>query len=596
MDEKQLRAFVGRVKSGKVSRRRFIATLGALGLSAPLATQILMHSGVASAANRPVYKPTKRGGGGTLKLLMWQAPTLLNPHFALGAKDNYGSRLFYEPLAEWDAEANLMPILAAEIPSIAAGTASRDGLWVVWKLKKNVKWHDGTAFTADDVVFNWEYATDPATSASTSGLYRNLRAERIDSHTVRIVFAKPTPFWADPFCATRGMQIPKHLFQAYKGAKSRDAPGNLKPVGTGPYKFVDFKPGDAVRGVINADYHEPNRPHFDAFELKGGGDSVSAARAVLQTGEYDFAWGLAVEDEILTRLEQGGKGRVVIIPAGSIEHIQLNPTDPWTEVDGARSSMKTRHPAFSDAKVREAFGLLVDRRSIQEHIYGKTGSLTANFLNMPERFRSANLKWEFNPDKASQVLDAALWKRGSDGVRAKDGRKLKFLFQTSTNAPRQKTQAVIKQACQKAGIDLELKAVASSVYFSSDVANPDTNTKFYADIQMYMWTQGPPDPDQFMNTFCSWEIPTKENQWSGRNAARWSSDEYDALYKAAATEMDPVKRAAMYIRMNDLVVGSGYIIPLVQRPTVHAFARKVQAPLSPWTTAFSLLQDWYREA
>jgi peptide/nickel transport system substrate-binding protein len=99
-----------------------------------------------------------------------------------------------------------------------------------------------------------------------------------------------------------------------------------------------------------------------------------------------------------------------------------------------------------------------------------------------------------------------------------------------------------------------------------------------------------------MNTFCSWEIPTKENQWSGRNAARWSSDEYDALYKAAATEMDPVKRAAMYIRMNDLVVGSGYIIPLVQRPTVHAFARKVQAPLSPWTTAFSLLQDWYREA
>ena len=127
---------------------------------------------------------------------------------------------------------------------------------------------------------------------------------------MKVIFPQPTPFWADAYVGTRGMIIPKHLFADYLGAKSRDAPANLKPVGTGAYKLVDFKPGDILRGEINPNYHVENRPYFDTFELKGGGDAVSAARAVLQTGEYDYAWNMQVEDEILLRLEKGGKGRV----------------------------------------------------------------------------------------------------------------------------------------------------------------------------------------------------------------------------------------------------------------------------------------------
>ena len=126
------------------------------------------------------------------------------------------------------------------------------------------------------------------------------------------------------------------------------------------------------------------------------------------------------------------------------------------------------------------------------------GVATGNFLNNPERFRSKNHKWEFNVDKANEVLEAAGWKKGADGIRAKDGKKLKFVFQTSTNTPRQKTQAIVKQACQKAGIELELKSVTSSVFFSSDVANPDTYTKFYCDIQMYNTGMAQPDPTTLM--------------------------------------------------------------------------------------------------
>jgi len=596
MDERELRELIAQVKLGRMSRRSFVQTMVGLGLTAPLAAQMLAYSGVALAQPASAYKPTRRGGGGALKLLWWQGATLLNPHFAVGTKDQEGSRIFYEPLAAWDAGGNLIPILAAETPSVQNGGLSRDGTSVTWKLKRDVQWHDGKPFSADDVMFNWEYAADPATASVWIGSYKDIKVDKLDSHTVKVTFQKPTPYWADPFVGTRGMIIPKHLFGPYAGAKSREAPANLRPVGTGPYVFVDFKPGDMVRGQLNPNYHLPNRPHFDTIEMKGGGDAVSAARAVLQTGEFDYAWNMQVEDEILLRLEESGKGRSEITPGANIEHIQLNNTDPWTEVDGERSSAKTKHPLLSDPAVRRALSMLVDRASVQKHIYGRTGLATSNFLNNPERFRSKNTTWEFNVDKANQLLDAAGWKRGSDGIRVKDGRKLKLVYQSSINAPRQKTQAIVKQACQKAGIDVEIKAVTASVYFSSDVANPDTYTKFYCDIQMYTTTMPQPDPGLFMDQFVSWQIAGKDNKWQGRNITRWRNDEYDKAYRAAEGEIDPVKRAALFVRMNDLVIENQVVIPVAYRPRVSAVSHKLRAPLSGWDNDLWNLRDWYKDA
>ena len=596
MQEQYIRRLIADVKSGTLPRRQFIERLVGLGLSAPIAAQLLMHAGVAQAQTASTYKPTKRGGGGALKLLWWQGPTLLNPHFATGTKDQEGSRIFYEPLAAWDGEGGLVPILAAEIPSRENGGLSADGRTVTWKLKRGVTWHDGAPFTADDCVFNWEYARDPATAAVTIGPYKDIKVTKVDSHTIRIEFAKPTPFWADAFVGTAGQIIPRHLFSAFSGAKSRDAPTNLKPVGTGPYKFVDFKPGDMIRGELNASYHLPNRPFFDTIEMKGGGDAVSAARAVLQTGEFDFGWNLQVEDEILKRLEAGGKGRAFITPGGNIEFMQLAFSDPNTEVEGERAHPNSRHPIFSDLAVRQAMALLIDRKSVQEFIYGRTGVATANFVNNPPRFRSPNMKFEYSLDKANAVLEAAGWKRGGDGIREKGGRKLKFLFQTSINAPRQKTQTVIKQAAAKVGIDLELKSVTGAVFFSSDVANPDTYGKFWADMQMYTTTMTQPDPERFLDQYVSWELSSKANKWQGRNISRWRSDDYDKAFRAAEGELDPVKRAAHLIRCNDLACGDGYIVPLIYRPRVAGVATKLVAPLSGWDNDMWNLRDWYREA
>jgi peptide/nickel transport system substrate-binding protein len=221
------------------------------------------------------------------------------------------------------------------------------------------EWHDGRPFTADDVVFNWEYASDPTTAAVTIGNYRDAKVEKIDPLTVRVRFERPTSFWAGLFVAGGGMIIPKHLFEPYKGANSRDAPANPKPVGTGPYRFVELKPGDLVRGERNPAYHVADRPYFDTIEMKGDGDAVSAARAVIQSGEYDYAWNMQVEDEILLKLENAGnaKGRAEIVRSRAMEHIQLNSADPWTEVDGERANPKTM---FSDPAVGQALRLLVD--------------------------------------------------------------------------------------------------------------------------------------------------------------------------------------------------------------------------------------------
>src|SRR5581483_1995889 len=453
MDERELRHWIDRVKDGTISRRDFTRMMVGAGLTAPLAAQMLASAGVAQAQPKG-FTPTKRGGGGAVRVLWWQAPTLLNPHFANGTKDQDGSRVFYEPLASFDPDGNLFPNLAAEIPTVQNGGVAKDGTAITWKLKRNVQWHDGKPFTADDVVFNWEYATDPATAAVTSGAFPAVvKVEKVDSHTVKVTFNKPQPFPYTAFCGPTGQIVPKHLFEPYKGAKSRDNPANLKPVGTGAYRFVDFKPGDVVRAELNPNYHVPNRPFFDSIEMKGGGDATSAARAVIQTGEYDFAWNMQVEDEILKRMEQGGKGRVNIALGGDIEHIQLNNTDPWTEVDGERSSPKSKHPLLSDPAVRQALNLLVDRGSVQEQLYGRQGQATANFLNAPAKFASKNTKWELNPEKASQLLEAAGWKKGSDGIRAKDGKRLKFVYQTSINPVRQKTHAIVKEVAAKEGIE-----------------------------------------------------------------------------------------------------------------------------------------------
>jgi peptide/nickel transport system substrate-binding protein len=587
---------IERVRAGGMTRRTFIDAMVGLGLTASHASHLLGAAGVASADPRlPSFVPSRRGGGGELKIIMWDAPTLLHPHFGRGLRDFTASRIFYEPLASPTPDGTYAPVLAEEIPTLANGGIARDGMSMTWKLKRGVVWHDGAPFTADDVVFNWEFAVDPATTATTRAGFQSVaRVERLDTHTVKVVFTKPQPYWDLVF--TGGGLLPRHVFSRLKGAGAREAVGHVKPVGTGPYRLVDFKPGDLIRAEINLNYHVPNRPFFDRLEIKGGGDAVSAARAVLQTGEYDFAYYILAEEEVLQRIEQGGKGRIILVPGAGVSHIQCNQTDPWREVDGERSSVRTTHFALSDRTVRRAINLLVDRASIQDYLVGRSGRIAENFLVAPHRCRSTANGWEFNVDKAGRFLDEVGWVRGPDGIRSRGGQRLKLVFQAGAAASVQKVQAVVKQAAVRAGIEVEIKAVPLGVFFSADTNNPDTNVRFQADLQMYTVFSGL-DPQFYMAQFVSWEIPARENKWTGRNLTRWRNAEYDRLWREADSEMDPFKRADLFIRMNDMVVQDSVVIPITQRNILHASSHQIEGfELNGWDSIFGNIAYWYRRA
>ncbi|NJO10528.1 MAG: peptide ABC transporter substrate-binding protein [Leptolyngbyaceae cyanobacterium SL_1_1] len=543
-----------------------------------------------SAANAPADT--------TLRLLYWQAPTILNPHLSSGFKDSEASRITLEPLASFDAEGNLVLFLAAEAPSTENGGVAADGKSVTWKLKENITWSDGTPFTAADVVFTHQFISDPDTGTTTAGTYEVIESvEALDDYTVKINFKAVNPAWFLVFTGTEGMILPQHLYQDYLGAKAREAPANLMPVGTGPYQVSEFKPGDMVIYQPNPNYRDADSLTFEQIELKGGGDATSAARAVLQTGDADFAYNIQVEAAILKQLAAAGQGEVVAGFGSLAERVVFNFTDPnRATADGERSSLAFPHPFFTDPQVRQAFNLAIDRQTIAEQLYGPTGEPTANFLIAPEQFESKNTRYVYDLDLAAELLEQAGWQdTNGDSIRDKDGVEMAVLFQTSVNPVRQKTQEIIKQSLETLGIEVELKSVDPSIHFSGDPASTETIEHFYADMQMFTTGNTNPDPGAYLKTYTCDEITQKSNNWSKQNFSRYCNPAYDSLWQASATELDPQKRQDLFIQMNDLLVDEAVVLPIVHRADADAVSNQLTGiEITPWDLHTWNIAEWGR--
>ncbi|MDJ0731412.1 MAG: peptide ABC transporter substrate-binding protein [Crocosphaera sp.] len=532
----------------------------------------------------------------TLKLLYWQAPTILNPHLSTGLKDSEASRITLEPLASYDKNGELIPFLAAEIPSRENGGIAADGKSVTWKLKQDIKWSDGTPFTAADVVFTYDFLSNPNVGATSAGDYEIIeQVEAIDDYTIKITFKTVNPGWNRFFIGSSGSILPRHIYEEYNGENVREAPANLLPIGTGPYKVVEFKPGDVVVYEPNSYFKNAEQLPFKRIELKGGGDATSAARAVLQTGDADYAFNLQVEAPILQQLETGGKGKIVSLLGTLSERILLNFSDPnQATADGERSNINNPHPFLTDKKVREAFSLAIDRKTITEQLYGITGEPTANLLLLPQEYNSPNTSYAFNLEKAQQLLDEAGWQdSNNNGIRDKNGVEMKVVFQTSVNPLRQKTQEIVKQGLETIGVEVELKSIDASIFFSGDPANNDTVEHFYADLQMFTTGNYSPDPSNYMKDYKCDEIPQKANNWVGNNYSRYCNPEYDQLWLAATKELDPKKRQEFFIKMNDILINDFVVIPLVHRADVTAISNRLQGfELTPWDRNTWNIKDW----
>ncbi len=545
----------------------------------------------------------KRGSDGELKILYWQAPSILNPYLSPGIKDLESASLVIEPLAHYDEHGNMVPVLATEIPTVENGGVSKDLKSITWKLNPNIVWSDGTPFTADDVVFSTQYCMDPSGGCAVLKNFTDVdKAEVIDAHTVKITFKVPKPFPYGPFVGSAVPVLQKAQFKDCMGAKAPQCTAaNFAPIGTGPFKVADFKANDAVRFVANDKYRHPDKPAFASVYFKGGGDAASAARAVLETGEFDYAWNLQVEPEILKQMESAGKGEVITAFGTLVERILVNLTNARPEAGDKRSvyeNGKNPNPVLKDPAMRRALSLAIDRQVLVDTGYGAAGKVTCNVLPAPEAYASTANDWCKTQDiaKANKILDEAGWKKGSDGVRVKDGVRASLLFQTSTNSVRQATQALLKQMWSQIGVETELRNVNSSVFFGGDQSSPDTFQKFMADIEMFARNFDGTDPEAYMASWICTNIPGPKNQWVGVNIPRYCNPAYNALSEEMGKTADLGKRAELAKKMNDMLMEDGAIIPLILRGRVSARSFSIQGDrMTAWDSEMWNIADWSRK-
>jgi len=547
----------------------------------------------------------RRGAGDELKILYWQAPTILNAHLATGVKDSDAARLVTEPLASYGPDAKpLANGLAAEIPTVANGGVSADRMSVTWRLRPNIKWSDGTPFTADDVAFTFSLIADPKTAASTSVAAEGVKSVTAkDATTVVVTYAAPNPNSYQWGVGTCCYILQKKQFEGYQGEKLKDAPGNLKPIGTGPYVVDTFKPGDTVTYKMNDQFRDPNKPYFKTVTFKGGGDAPAAARAIFQTGNVDYAWNLQVEAGILRAMvDTSTRGRLLTTYGSSVERLMINFADPSTSQGPSRGEPSTKHPFFNgpDGKtIRTALAMATDRKTVAEQYYGgaqvsgKPGCNIVTGLPAYESKNTASFCDTFDVSGAAKMLDDAGWKLGTDNVRAKGGIRLSIVYQTTINAVRQKTQDLMKKNWEAAGFAVEIKSVPADVFFSN--TSPDGANHFWADVQMFT-DNSTPDFTNYLSGWTSKRAASKTNNWNAPNFSRYQNPQFDAVVESLRTEIDPAKRADLFVQANDILILDVVAIPLVSRPQVSSGIANTLRNVVPtgWDSEMYSVADWSR--
>jgi len=541
----------------------------------------------------------ERGRDGEVRIIYWQAPSILNPFLSGGTKDVESASMIVEPLARYNQQGELVPWLVTEIPTTDNGGVNADLTQITWKIAPGIKWSDGTDFTSADVKFTYEYCTDPEGGCAQVTKFEGVTSvETPDATTVVVNFDKPTPNPYGPFVGGESPILQAAQFANCMGAKAPECTTeNFNPIGTGPFKVVEFKPNDVITMEANENYRVEGKPAFAKVTFKGGGDATAAGRAVMETGEFDYAWNLQLAPDVIAQMEKGGKGTPVAGFGPLVERIMLNQTNPDPALGPDERAVIRPHPFLNDPAVYKALSLAIDRPLLVEVGYGQAGNVTCNWVPAPAAFNSTSMTCDTQDIAAANAMleEAGYTDSDGDGIREANGKPMKLLYQTSTNAVRQDFQALIKQWWSEIGIDTELRNINASVFFGGDPGSPDTFQKFYADVEMYANTFNGTDPQAYLaNGLCN-KAPSPDTQWQGENISRFCMPEYDALH-AKLTETSGLEaRAEIAKQLNDMYVQNGGMIPLVQRGRVSAHATSLGGvTLNVWDSELWNVADWYR--
>ena len=559
----------------------------------------LLMGAIASAALAPAAF-AERGADGQVNIIYWQAPSIMNPFLSGGTKDVEASSLVIEPLARYDPNGAMVPFLAEEIPTVANGGVSEDLTSITWKIKAGLTWSDGTPFTSKDVKFTYDYCTHPEGGCAQVTKFEGVTSvETPDDLTVKVTFEGPTPFPYGPFVGGESPIIQAAQFAECLGAKAPECTeANFSPIGTGPFVVDEFKPNDVITLSANPNYRDPAKPAFGKVLFKGGGDATAAGRAVMETGEFDYAWNLQLAPDVIAQMESGGKGVAVAGFGPLVERIMLNNTNPDPALGPDERAVVRPHPFLSDPAVYKAMSMAIDRPLLVEIGYGKAGKVTCNWVPAPAVY-AADIEGCDVQDiaGANKMLDDAGYKdTNGDGVReTPDGKPMKLLYQTSTNAVRQDFQALIKQWWSEIGIETELRNINASVFFGGDPGSPDTFQKFYADVEMYANTFNGTDPQSYFGNGLCDKAPSPASQWQGENISRFCDEEFDALHAKLTTTADADKRAEIGQQLNAMIFEKGGMIPLVHRGRLSGQSNTLGGHvLNVWDSELWDAADWYR--
>ncbi len=427
-------------------------------------------------------------------------------------------------------ENTYIPVLAEEIPTYENGGVvdREDGkIDMTWKLRQGVKWHDGVEFTADDVCFTWQWLiSDGATMVYNQGDYKHIsNCEIVDPYTV--VFTWDVPF--APYATLFDALLPKHILEG-KDIATYDA-YNSSPTGTGPFKFVEWKAGQYIRLVKNDDYWRgSDYPKVDEIIYYFIPDPNTRLNGI-KAGEYDFA-------ELGPDMAPQAQG----IAGYKTEVVERN---IWVHF-GFSTKSEVGAKLFSDKAVRQALFYAIDREGIVNDLMEGTVTLANTPLTPSSPYHNADVTvYNYNVEKAAQMLDEAGWKVGSDGIREKDGTRFSFTILANSGRPERVKIAEVLQAYYKqVGVEVNIKTVEAKAYIEQWVSGD-------WDASIGGWIL-PADPS-FTGIFsCN----------GSNNMTGMCSEELDAVMEKADQTLDFADRKPLMDQAQAMLADEAFDLPL----------------------------------
>ena len=520
---------------------------------------------------------------------IYQEPETLNTYIGVQTVITYVHKPFAEYLIDVNEKGEYVPVLLSEVPSVANGGVSEYGLTITYKLKKGVKWSDGQPFTSADVKFTWEALVNPKNLVKSRSGYELIESvETPDDHTAVVKYKE---YYA-PYLTRFAPVLPKHILGELENMN--DAPYNRMPVGTGPFRVTEWVSGDHITMEKNPYYREADKVKIDKLFFKII-PSREVGIAQIQAGDVDGVWDL-IEAQI-PMMEKNPEVSLCLSNGLVSERLIMNHSSPVAPNNG---NPDFPHPILADLRVRQAIQYAVDKNTIIDKLlYGKAQPGTTE---IPDGWaHNPDVKpTEYDPEKAKQLLEEAGWKPGPDGIRQKDGTRLRLKITTTTgNKLREMVQQVLLAQMKAVGIEFYIENVPSSVLFGSWSNDADRKKGRY-DILMYTTGPGIDPHQQYEGYFHSKNIPTEANGGSGYNYTRHRDAELDKWLDLAGKAPSLEKRAEAYRKAQARVAEIVPHIYLYRRVNVHAFRNNVKGwipngygiidVVATWNVA-----DWYVE-